>query len=385
MASTLMIHDAAKELRGFLDLVLPSSVKNYLGRGAIGDINKASGKMSLELFGVYSDNIPDETAMIVKKALESKYAAIVAELISELANEAAVNRVNPIELVGAKLGNRNYNLRSSIADRSSTNFGESAAAAITFNENSLGGKEKSLLEAKGDTSMSDHSGTHFNQPIQVIGKEHGHLHRSNGDVAVDDHGRIPRNKDGSASTVEDIQTLALSFTVKVSLLALEASKLIETIGTARDRSMLFNYMKLRASVSSLWKGFILNLREIDKAVKRDVSNDVSDRILSDMMRMGGFLVPEKFSEIGEAKYYIMILEQSDIDALRSQHNFDIRKPSSLHLIFSRYNILSLVTVDTSKKTMLMYDSDNPLRGSMYNYGKDGSDAMASIFAAMARK
>jgi hypothetical protein len=104
-----------------------------------------------------------------------------------------------------------------------------------------------------------------------------------------------------------------------------------------------------------------------------------------MMRKGGFLTPQYFSSLSESRHYIMCLEKADVDALKSQYKFDLKKPNALHTLFEKYNILSLVVIDSVSKNIVFYDSDNPLRGTLYNYEKSvGQDEAMSIFANLLR-
>lgn len=176
-----------------------------------------------------------------------------------------------------------------------------------------------------------------------------------------------------------------SITTRVSIMPVEAHKLVETIGSTRDRSVLFNYIRLRAGIGSFWKDFITNMKEIDKAVERNTSMNLEDRILASMIRKGGFLTPELLSSIGEAKYYILVLDKTDIDAMKDNYGFDVRKANNLRMLFDKFNILSLVVVDQIKKDLIMYDSNDPVKYYVVNYSKNTDrDQMFNMFASLTR-
>lgn len=176
-----------------------------------------------------------------------------------------------------------------------------------------------------------------------------------------------------------------SFNTTVNIMPIEASKILEVVGHTRDRSILYNYIKLRAGTNSFWKDFVLNLDEIDRAVQRNVSNSLDDRILTSMMRKGGTLTPTLFSDIAEAKYYILVLDKSDVDTLIDKYKLDIRKNSALHLLFDKYNLLSLCIVDQIKKDVYIYSSDDPTSYDTVNYAVDNdTDKLMQMFTSLAR-
>jgi len=352
---------AIKTCKEFFRFLLPDL---FQGRGKITDINKSSGTLKLNLFGVYSNNIPDTAMVTVKKVLEAKYAGVIGELITEIMVQAHMAGRNPLGDVYSKLSNKGYKVvQSNAADKLDEMVlqVQDIVSRVVFNESSLSGFKLNEAKAGGESSSSA-NGTIFTIPLIL--------------------------KDGNPldSTQEGYAQEKIQFKVDVSLMTVEAEKVIEAIGTSKDRSNLFNYMKMRAGASGFFKDFVLNLKEIDKEVARDTSDSLSDRLLASMMRRGGFLTPMAFSDIEEAKYFLLVLEQCDADTLKSQYGFDISKPGTLQLIFKRFNILSLVLVDNMKKNIVMHDSDNPLKSTIYNYESGGnSDQMASLFAALARK
>jgi hypothetical protein len=357
MANNSVVADTFEAIISNIAKAIPNKVRTAVGFGKVTDINKASGTNMLELYGICSDNIPSSAATLIIKALETKYGKIVSELATEIIAKSS-NTGEAIDKLKDTLGNKGHlsalnNPVASVVDHaglSETTIGD-LMSKVVFNESTLSGGLKKINEGAGDQ---------LNDSIQASVFNITPLDRSNKDVTV-------------------------SFGVRVSMMTVESHKLVENFGSVRDRSILFNYIKLRAGVLPFWKGFVANLNEIDKDIKRATSDDLSDRVLNDMNRKGGFLMPQKLSGLSEAKYFIVMLEQTDVDSLKSQYNFDIKKPAALQLLFKQYNILSLVIVDSNKKSMRMFDSDNPLKGTVYNYTKTSEEDMSSVFSALARR
>jgi hypothetical protein len=369
----------------FIHSVTPDIVKDLAGMGKIKDINKASGGLRMELFGVYSNNIPDATMNKVREMLECKYIGVLNELVQEVITQAHMSGNDPLKAVRERLSNKGYSvnvMNNPLSDK--INMNESTAEAIkgligrvVFNEQTLQGTALPLSEAKGEGG----GGPHGHNVPTVVAFDYPAVDR---DVARPAGQEISRTPDGKPikSAVEG----KVQFSVRVSLMNVEADKVVDIVGTSRERTNLFNYIRVRAGAGSFFKDFILNLKEIDKQVERDTSQNLTDRLLGSMVRSAGLINPLKMGDLTEAKYYIMTLEQSDLDVLRSKYNFNLNKPNALHTLFNTFNILSLVVVDTTRKTMRMYDSDNPLKSTIFSYDNGGDpDQIASLFAALARK
>jgi hypothetical protein len=305
--------------------------------------------------------------MAVQKLMAAKYTSSVASVLKLLVhqiNEARqngqkVDTVGTVHRVLANSGETNNNAIQSIADR--VNFAEN----VVFNKNTLSSTTKVLSEAgNNNAGLGDAiAGTRMDFDINI-------------DVPVrDKSGNIVWDDKGYAETKSD--SIRFDVLTTVNMVPIDAPKLVETVGTTKDRSILFNYIKLRAGNSSPMQGFLMNLKEIDKEVQRNVSDSMEDRILASMMKKGGFLIPEYFSELTESRHYVMCIEKSDADMLRSNYGFDLRKPNALRTLFDRYKILSLVIVDSVSKNLIIHDSDNPLTGVTVNYDKsmDNNEAL----------
>lgn len=379
---TSYIFDKSSEL--FDDLVGGIFGKKY---SKVTDLNKESKKFSLELYGVFSSNISPTIMASVQRMLAAKYTAtaniVLTNLILKVIEDQALGKTKEsvADAVHRSMANSQEDGNSiiqSVADRA--NFSES----IAFNEKTLASTARVITEAKGNTKIGSQG-----DPV-VVGSEYTQSHTYEIPSRAED-GRIrqlhSKDKHGNMYTQDamETRTFYVNFNTKVSAVPIEAGNLIETVGTTKDRSILFNYIKMRAGVSSFLKDFVVNLKEIEKEVSRNVSDSLEDRMLAAMMRKGGFLVPEMFSKNIESRHYIMCLEKSDVDALRANYGFDLRKPNALRTLFERYSILSLVIVDTIAKTMMIHDSDKPLNGVLVSFEKNlSNDEAVSMFAKLVR-
>lgn len=415
-----MTDAALGQVSKFIDMLIPSFFRDLTGSGKITDLNKAASILRLDLYGVYSDNIQDTTMLHVKKALECKYFAIVQHLITKIAIETTASE-SLLDNIKNRLANNDKGAKAHIGahfDRlalaeSVEEIVAGVMSKVVFNEQALGAQMTMLVEKRGTTAgeisfraneqdRADESGGKDGKkaavtPAHLRSAKMAHTIAANNAKAVlSNHGSGPVSAEGStfemnisipARNGSDPTVYALSFHVNVRMLNVEAAKVIEAVGETRDRSNFFNYLKFRASgsVGSFFKDFLLNLKEIDKTVKRDMSTDPADRMLNDMIRQGGVMTPEYLSDLTEAKHYFMILEQSDADVLRTKHGFDLNKANALTLLFDKFNILSLVIVDTAKKTLRVYDSNSPLHSVVVSYGRETQDDMASMFSTLIRR
>ena len=327
----------------------------------ITDLNQESKKLTLTLFGVFSDNISKTTAQTLNRILQAKFLVqfdiamtmLAARLHDARANGETVDTVRATQIAISNGGKSLSNTFQTANDRSS--FHENVS--FSFNKRSLSGE---MLSEAGDREKKSVEDT-----VKLSG------------VHVD--GSILARTKGEGSKSE-----VLAY-VKVEMIPVEASKIVDIVGSAKSRSVLFNYYQYRAGKGSFLKDFLVNLNEIDKEVQRNVSDKLEDRLFTDMAKSGGFTTPELLSHVSECRHYILLLEQSDVDTLRSQYHFDLKKPNSLHMVFDRYKVLNLVIVDQIGKNVTFYDSDNPLRGYVFNYEKDLEDSNAlSVFSKMLR-
>lgn len=142
-------------------------------------------------------------------------------------------------------------------------------------------------------------------------------------------------------------------------MAIESSKLIDAIVSSRNRSNFYSYLKWRAGASGFFKGFVLNLTEIEKQIKRDTSKDLSERILGSLLSKSGFTRAKAFGDITELKNFVLVISKEDSDRLITDHNLNLSKPTTLTQLFKNMNILSLMIVDETKMRVTVYESDNP--------------------------
>ena len=131
--------------------------------------------------------------------------------------------------------------------------------------------------------------------------------------------RIPGSMHNVAITYIDKQhrteTIHLSPFIRVRIIPVDSTKILEAMASAKARGMFQNYLSWRAGLSPFFKGFIMNLAEIKKQVKRDTSKDLTERILGSLLSKSGFTRPMLLGEITEFKNYNVVISSDDADRL----------------------------------------------------------------------
>jgi hypothetical protein len=163
--------------------------------------------------------------------------------------------------------------------------------------------------------------------------------------------------------------ITISFNFIVNMMDVESEKLVDTIASAKSRDNFFNYLGFRAGTNSFWKDFVFNLKEIDKEVARDTSQDLRDRILADMVKSSGLTTPKIWGDLAETRHYILVLDKSDVELLKKEHKFNIENPANLKRVFELMRILTLIIVNPDRTELTFYDSSNPMKFHIMNYKK----------------
>lgn len=371
MASSSFLDRTTDNLSSLALSFVPDEVLDKVNpHRKVTDINKEARKLSLELYGVFSTNIPSPTMQAIQGIIAAKYTATVQAVLDNVlmrirdAKEGG-EKVDTVQAVKSALSGGGVGVNDTMQSAyDKASFHESIN--IAFNSETLAAPARVVL--KEDSNRHELSAV----SRAVSGESWS---------TTEFTGSIPGQNGGQPTNF----SVKVNFSTKLSMVPVETDKLLEIIGTTKSRSVMFNYLQYRAGTTSFMKGFLMNLKEIDKEVKRNVSNSLEDRLLTSMSSTGGFITPKYFSSLAEARHYVLCLERSDVDTLKSQYGFDLKKPNALHQLFDRYRILSLVIVDTTAKNITFHDSDNPLRSIMFNYEKDMDSSNAlSVFSKMLR-
>lgn len=162
-------------------------------------------------------------------------------------------------------------------------------------------------------------------------------------------------------------SIRITFFFHVKMMDVGTEQLYDAITTSKTRDNFFNYLKWRAGGTSFFKGFLLNLKEIDKDVARNTSDDLRSRIVSDMIKSSGFTAPKFWADLAEVRHYILVIDKADVDNLKTQFNFDIERTGNLYKLFNALKILTLVVVNQDRSEVTFYDSSNPARFNIINY------------------
>lgn len=354
----------------------------------IHDVNKKRNELSFTIFSVTSSNIEGVHLNAINHAMISYYAAVISNVILQILSDDATS--DYAAAIKAQLSNSGYSFDSganAVIDRFQLAEGGPKPTAeelhkfilenIIFNEDKFDsrigkGAVDDMSALKGEAHVSavnKHNKTHPDDPIQTMSF-----------CSI-----LDSLSPSEASQVKSLLAVK-GFYIDLRSIQIDAGKIIEVLGETKNRDILFQYLKLRAGTSSLFKDFILNLKTIDKDVQRAVSDDISDRIMNDLTSRSGTLTPKLFAEVNESKYYTLILERSDVESLKTNHNFDLYRPANLKLVFEKYKILSLVVVDNLKRALVVYSSSNPLLGAYQSFeNEEKQDAMQAAFAKLLRK
>lgn len=178
-------------------------------------------------------------------------------------------------------------------------------------------------------------------------------------------------------------TLVITLFIRVSVIPAESEQIVDVLASARNRDNFFNYLEHRAGNTSFFKGFVLNLREIKKQIKRDTSKDLAERLLGSLLSKGGFTRPKALADITEFRNFVLVISTDDADRLNREHGINLTKSSGLNTVFKNLNILSLMVVDEVKNRVSLYESNRPAEWTTFaiNDMRD-VDRMARLFQNM---
>lgn len=162
-------------------------------------------------------------------------------------------------------------------------------------------------------------------------------------------------------------------TIRTMLVDVEQTKLLPVIGDLKQRDNFYNYLRWRAGGASFARDFILNLDEIDKDVHRNISMNLRDRILADMVKTSGVTAPRLWGKLAETRYFTLILDKSDVQILREKYRINLEDHTGLYRVFNNLRLLSLIIVNQDRSELTFYDSDNPRNLNVISYKKSTSD------------
>lgn len=372
-----------KELKDAVSTVLTPihDLLNLAGTRSITDINKAAQKNSLTLFAVCSNSVTPQVYHGLVNAVEAHVANSLNQI---LAASIAANAQDAVDFVRNNLTNASDAedaLKKGIQGISD-GLSEGGFLLENLEIDFEGTKYDLLSEApQSDRKVVDHA-------VALAGRgetgQVGDMHALNLEAS-----RIP----GHSHMVSvpftqangEVSQISLTVFVRVSIIPAEADQIVDVLASARNRNNFYNYLEHRAGNTKFFSGFVLNLREIRKQIKRDTSKDLTERLLGSLLTKGGFTRPKMLSDITEFKNFVLIISSDDADRLNREHGINLTKSSGLNTVFSNLNILSLMVVDEVKNRVSLYESNRPAEWTTFavNDMRD-VDRIARLFQNMNR-
>jgi hypothetical protein len=337
----------------------------------ITDINNSNRYVKINLYNVTSSLLQPKEVKKANDVLERYYTSVVDNLVKAISNEVNSNseaqkKINAaLNTAGIKVGvHSGSELKDKIAvtnlirkedvEITKAVFKDILDENLKFNDKY---NDKSLNEASTTSASKDAAAAQLSGFISSLSNK--------------------TNSGGRNTT--------LVYSTSMNSISVDSSKLIDLLVTTQNRDILFNYFKSVATKSgSIFKDFILNLDEIKKDVERRYSDNLSDRILSDIVRGNGFLVPSLISDLREMKHFTLTITANEVDIIEKKYEINLRSPAALNMIFDKYNLLSFVIYNQENGYMTIYSSNNPLAGIVVETGKSESE-LDKIFSLMLRR
>lgn len=390
--------DGKQVLAGFLNLirgnVAITDAFKPSGR-VITDLNKAaSNSNSLIIYGLVSSNVDPDAYKKLAQGLETK----IATLIQIIAKSYVGGKGDDvIDFIRKNLSNADHILdmlpddvkasimqEGSIVGKLAEEIQSLSSSDIIFTQPMLTEAAKTVQGSSVGNSRAGMTGGNdkkYNTGMQqdtVLNSKNGSVFMSPGNVFNFDIKAFDKN--------DSPVVFSYSIMVKVNLIEVDSSVLLESIAESNNRDTWFQYLRYRAGKGSVLRDVIANLNTIERDIKLATSDKLSDRIVRSLSSKGGFYSPKAldFGKIDEFKKFIIIMDSSDVDVLSGQHNFVLTRPAALKVAFKNLNMLSLIIVDKHKKRLTMIDSDSPTEMKVISMSDlDKTKKLADMLSKMA--
>lgn len=344
------IRDSVGEvLRVFSGLITADKQRDF------NDINKKARENELTLYTLLSENVPVELYKRISTGIEQQILSSIQSILSTTVNE------DPILATKFVLNNftNNSDLLTKVKDNVgdiTNSLGENVEVDFEVIDLKLNFNENSSSNAARTTNDSTHSTPERDPQTDVVAA-----------LALEKADKEALKLPGTLHTItvnytsvnNEVLTMRLTVFIRVRIIPIESKKIIDTIVSAKNRDNFFNYLKWRAGKQPFFRGFMLNMAEIKKQVKRDTSSDLEDRILGSLLSRSGFTRPKALSDNTELKNFILVLSNEEVERLVNEHSLSILKGNTLKQIFTNMNIMTLMVVDNTKKRVYIFESDRP--------------------------
>lgn len=419
-----------KDVREFAGDILVSvkDLLHFTNTRSVNDFNKAARQNELTTYSLVSENVSSEIYKRLTGGLEAQLLANIQSIISNAILSDPVAAVDFVKNNFTNNGDITDKLRGAVSDISdhlsegvsfaevSFTFGNSLTESVT-----IGGRDDANKKRLTDSKKIFDKQVKNEKKLQkeVIGNLKGHgasdktikalkqtsdkeidLTKSSKTFSSSKFEVNPEALDRQAISLPGhFHTVQIKYTtvagkadklemtvfIRTQIIAVDASKIIEAIGSTKGRSMFNSYLEWRAGSNGFFKGFLLNLKEISRQVDRDTSKSMEDRILGSLLTKGGFTRPKMLGEITELKNYNLIISTDDADRLYRENGLNLSKAADLKKIFNGLNILSLVVIDEVKGRAIFYESSNPTSMAVISFKSLAeTEKLASLFATINR-
>lgn len=379
---------------------------------SVNDFNKAARQNELTTYSLVSDNVTSEIFSRLSAGLEAQLLANIKAIVTNAVLADPNKAVDFVKNNFTNNGDMTNKLKSAVSDLSD-HLSEGLSISemnITFNNSlmeadvTVGGRDdfnKNKINSSNSNIQKATAMSHkqidknFDNKMKYKGiKKSSNTYKfekfkkdtdqelQNAAINKTDIGFKANSQATNAPTVqlpghfhefsikytgiEGVGKLDVTVFIRTQIIVVESTKVIDAIGSTKGRSMFNNYLQMRASGNGFLKGFLLNLKEIEKQVNRDTSKDMTDRILGSLLAKGGFTRPKMLGEITEFKNYNLILSTDDVDRLAREQGLNLSKASDLKKVFNGLNILALLIVDEVKGRVIFYESSDPANMTIVN-------------------
>ena len=320
-----------------------------LGRRDFNDLNKKASQNAITMYGLVSENVPDELYKTISKGMETKIAALIKTIAT---NYLGKDLKSAREYINRNLTDLGLNLNSENIGGVLTNLsklGENANIDIQLTESLL--TEARPNNQRVNQSTDPKAEVDTTPSVKASHEASNAVFLSPGSVFTFDITAV--NNGGNAAK------LTISIMIRVNLIEVSSENLIRAMVDSHETDNFQQYLKYRAKGTSFFRDVVMNIDAINQRVSREFSSNLQDRMVARLITKSR--KTNAFSGLmnSELRNFLVFLDTSDVDVLGREYNMILTKGSTLHTMFSNLNMLSMCVVDAAKRKVIMFDSDRP--------------------------
>lgn len=328
-----MISDTTSSILGSIKGLLSLNTRDF------SDINKYASKNNLTLYSLVSSDL--DTAHYA--AVTSGVHVMVVSAIQKIANDViSKTPEEAIEFINRNLRNgagsterlvhgRVDSIRDTLQEAYGLDLDKDVEVTLSINEDTVAGSGVGSLDIETrDTQAAIH-----NRP-KLTSISLG---------AIDSNGKQTE--------------ISLAIATVVRLIPVDKDKLFSAMSSAKNRGIFNDYLLWRAKRTQFFRDFVVNLKELQRQVKRDTSDSLDDRILSGLLGHRGLTRPQLISDMVEFNNFTVAISSDDMDVLTRDYGVNLTKPSDLRRVFKSLSILAIYVIDENKNRVTIFESHNP--------------------------